>query len=159
MSSQLCLRCGRHEYAGSFCSYCRTAEYDLVDHEHGKDTGSTCPLGPYLDPLTTSSADIRRSMAKPPTARLVGIPVRHHPRTPGYTVDTDPPAPAWIARPGSRGGRSAHSEVKAAIRATPAEQLALSPSFALTPEDPPLASTEPNGFAPVAFGPIPSQLA
>ncbi len=90
---QLCLRCGRHEYAGSFCSFCRTAEYDLVDHDHAKGEGSRCPLGPFLDPLSTNAADIRRSLAKPPTARLVGIPIRHHPRAPGYTVDSDPRSP------------------------------------------------------------------
>lgn len=104
--SSLCLRCGRHETAGSYCSFCRTAEYDLVDHV---DVKGSCPLGAFRDPISADKADIRRYLAKP-FAASSEFPTRHHPRTPGYTVDSDPQLPAWISgrnsvRP-ARPGRS-----------------------------------------------------
>jgi hypothetical protein len=86
---QLCLRCGRHELAGSFCSFCRTAEYDLADHEHGRDDGNGCPLGSHLDPLDTSVGHIRAHLAKPAGDWLGPVVIRHHPRTAGYTVACD----------------------------------------------------------------------
>jgi hypothetical protein len=98
MSFQLCLRCGRHEVAGSFCTYCRTAEYDLVDHGHAHDAGAACPLGPYLDPLDTSKTHIRDYIAKPMAAWPEGLHIRAHQRTPGYAVETDPPVPSWVRR-------------------------------------------------------------
>jgi NMD protein affecting ribosome stability and mRNA decay len=95
---QLCLRCGRHELAGSFCSFCRTAEYDLADHEHGRDDGNGCPLGSHLDPLDTSVGHIRAHLAKPAGDWLGPVVIRHHPRTAGYTVASDPEAPSWMRR-------------------------------------------------------------
>lgn len=46
---QRCLRCGTDEAAGSYCTWCRTAEYELVVHRH-KAKGGACPLGPYRNP-------------------------------------------------------------------------------------------------------------
>jgi hypothetical protein len=51
---QRCLRCGTEEISGSFCTWCRTAEYELIEHRH--DGGSGCPLGPYLNPSTRPSS-------------------------------------------------------------------------------------------------------
>jgi hypothetical protein len=45
---QRCLTCGTEEAAGSFCTFCRTATYDLVIHLHREH--NACPLGPYLNP-------------------------------------------------------------------------------------------------------------
>ena len=98
MSFQLCLRCGRHEVAGSYCTFCRTAEYDLVDHGHAHDAGAACPLGSYLDPLDTSKTHIRDYLAKPMAAWPDGLPIRAHQRTPGYSVESDPPVPSWVRR-------------------------------------------------------------
>ena len=98
MSFQLCLRCGRHEVAGSYCTFCRTAEYDLVDHGHAHDAGAACPLGPYLDPLDTSKTHIRDYLAKPIAAWPEGLHIRAHECTPGYAVESDPPVPSWVRR-------------------------------------------------------------
>jgi len=38
----LCRKCGRCEYAGGFCSWCTTSEYDLVAHLHPQR--AQCPL-------------------------------------------------------------------------------------------------------------------
>jgi hypothetical protein len=96
MSFQLCLRCGRHEVAGSYCTFCRTAEYDLVDHGHAHDAGAACPLGPYLDPLDKSKTHVRDYIAKPIAAWPEGLQIRAHERTPGYSVESDTPVPSWV---------------------------------------------------------------
>lgn len=94
---QLCLRCGRHEYAGSFCTFCRTAAYDLAVHEHSESAGNACPLGPYLDPLDTDANHIAAFLAKPmrPWPPGVKVEIVHHPRHPG---SAEPPLPAWMSR-------------------------------------------------------------
>ena len=73
---QLCLRCGRHEVAGSFCSFCRTADYVLADQPHH---GHGCPL-----------------TWTPP--RMEGVRHRHHPRARGYAPESDPPASEPVGR-------------------------------------------------------------
>jgi hypothetical protein len=40
---QLCARCGHCEYAGGFCSWCKSATYDLILHTH-PNTRAGCPL-------------------------------------------------------------------------------------------------------------------
>jgi hypothetical protein len=90
---QLCLRCGRHEVAGAYCTFCRTAEYDVADHRHPQGSGNACPLGPYLDPLDGDAKHIRGFVAKPKPNLVAGVTIRHHPRSPG----TDPEVPPWIA--------------------------------------------------------------
>jgi hypothetical protein len=97
MSFQLCLRCGRHEVTGSYCTFCRTAEYDVADHEHAKDIGSHgCPLGSYLDPLNGDPGHRRQLLAdRRPLPE--GLPIRHHPRATGYSAETDPPVPSWVS--------------------------------------------------------------
>jgi hypothetical protein len=98
---QLCLRCGRHEQTGSFCTWCRTASYDLTDHRDL--VGNGCPLGALLDllpgghPATPSM--VRHFLAQPHKAILEATPNRHHPRAAGYLAETDPPVPAWIPVP------------------------------------------------------------
>jgi hypothetical protein len=51
---QRCLRCGTDEAAGSYCTWCRTADYDLIEHAHPSALGErgrgACPLGPYKNP-------------------------------------------------------------------------------------------------------------
>jgi hypothetical protein len=128
MSSQLCTRCGRHEYSGSFCSYCRTADYDLVDHE---DTGSdghhaACPLGPHLDPFPGGSpADpeaVREYLTTPVVPWPAGLRTRHHPRTTGHTAESDPPLPVWVRRTdnlshaAANGGQNGPTAPAAALR-------------------------------------------
>lgn len=51
---QRCLRCGTDEARGSYCTWCRTAEYELVDHRHGSGRDS-CPLGTYRNPGRATS--------------------------------------------------------------------------------------------------------
>lgn len=41
---QRCSRCGKCEYAGGFCSWCRTAEYTLTAHRHVGE-GERCRTG------------------------------------------------------------------------------------------------------------------
>ena len=69
---QRCLRCGREERAGGYCSFCRTAEYDLVYHVHA--WGQGCPLGPSRDPLSAQPAALGPS--GPPRADLPTRPTR-----------------------------------------------------------------------------------
>jgi len=50
---QRCLNCGTEEVAGSYCTWCRWEEYDLVLHDHPADPdtgGVVCPLGSYMNP-------------------------------------------------------------------------------------------------------------
>src|SRR5439155_14263526 len=63
-SFQHCESCGRDEYRGTFCSYCRTGTYWLVFHDHGAGgRQGSCSLGPYLDP-TNQDPSARRSFAE-----------------------------------------------------------------------------------------------
>lgn len=85
-SAQRCTRCGREEYPGAYCTFCRTAEYDLIDHSHR--TGKACPLGPYLDPLDQRPAERARlardvaawEAAGRPDAGGTILGTRRHPR-------------------------------------------------------------------------------
>jgi hypothetical protein len=101
---QLCLRCGRHEVAGSFCSFCRTADYVLADHSDVFHGG--CPLGPHLDPLPSGHPakpeEVRAFLAIRSSALPDDVPVRyrHHPRAVGYSAADDPEAPAWVRATG-----------------------------------------------------------
>ncbi len=76
---QRCLRCGREERAGGFCSYCRTAEYDLIYHVHG--FGKGCPLGAARDPLSTLGASEAPRADLPTQATRGGtvLGTFHHP--------------------------------------------------------------------------------
>lgn len=114
---QLCLRCGRHEQTGSYCTFCRTAEYDLVDHEHPGNRGPGCPLGPRLDPLDTKPSQVRAFLAerRPVTQ---GLPRRHHPRAIGYSAESDPAVPHWMSSVTRYRGRSA-TEHPVAVPAHP----------------------------------------
>ena len=48
---QRCLRCGTDEWSSRSCSWCKGAEYELVEHRHTKNGhGLRCPLGPTLNP-------------------------------------------------------------------------------------------------------------
>jgi hypothetical protein len=53
VSYQRCLRCGTDEWSGAYCTHCRTAEYDLIEHRHygvGQGNARACPLGPVENP-------------------------------------------------------------------------------------------------------------
>lgn len=45
---QRCTRCGTDEQRGSYCTWCRMEEYDLIIHEHAAH--NVCPLGTYTNP-------------------------------------------------------------------------------------------------------------
>jgi hypothetical protein len=92
--TQQCLRCGRHERTGSYCSYCRTAEYDLADHEC--TASAVCPFGTYPDPVNAKPGDVAAFRARPLPEF---VSVRHHPRAVGYLEESDPPVPAWMGSP------------------------------------------------------------
>jgi hypothetical protein len=104
----LCARCGRHEVAGAFCTYCRTAAYDLVDHKH---VFGPCPLGPHPDPVYVTRAETEhpRRIEWP---EGVAVRIRHHPRATGYAPADDPPIPAWIVPAGAKRGQSAPQRPK-----------------------------------------------
>jgi hypothetical protein len=112
---QLCLRCGRHEAAGSFCTFCLTAEYDLADHDphaHG------FPDDWFPDPVHAVKAEIKR--ARPivwPAGAAVRI--RHHPQHPGYTVATDPPVPSWVMESRSQDAPSCEADPETVSTAVP----------------------------------------
>lgn len=95
---QLCLRCGRHEQLGSYCTFCRTAEYDLVDHAHTKH--AACLLGAHLDPLPDGHPAlpwmVRRFLAEPHKAIPAAAPNRRHHRYPSYAAQSDPEIPSWV---------------------------------------------------------------
>jgi hypothetical protein len=54
VSFQRCLRCGTDEYSGSYCTFCGTAEYELIEHRHvttdGRAGKAFCPLGQVRNP-------------------------------------------------------------------------------------------------------------
>lgn len=65
--SQACTRCGRHEALGSYCTFCGSAEYDLIVHIDGEVSG--CPVK-----ATDRSKLAVRAGARP--GRVLGV-IRH----------------------------------------------------------------------------------
>lgn len=151
-SHQLCLRCGRHEVAGSYCTFCRTAEYDLADHKHVK-AGAACPLGSYLDPLTTNRGAIRNHLAQRVPVWPEDVTIRNHPRSVGYIAATDPEVPLWhryampldrLAAPGGPGAVStAYWQAKRAPVVTRSHRRASSGLSRGTTSPDPLHNPEP----------------
>lgn len=53
MNFQRCRTCGTCEARGTFCTFCRSRTYVLIEHRHfapREARGSGCPLGPTFNP-------------------------------------------------------------------------------------------------------------